>query len=246
VNAELYALTHRGNRGDVAFYRAACRGAQRVLELGSGAGRILFALANSKRSLTGLELDPNLLSLAKRNRRALPLETRRTLRLVAGDMRDFAFRQRFERVLLPYNALYCLLDRRAATACFRAAHRALVSGGKLVLDVWNPLPFHRAREIDLDEASPIARVRHGGQTWDVFERCRVRRARQRLDVSYTYVSREQGEVQQIPIAQRYYLPSEIAHLLTRAGFLLEARYGDFSRRRFDARSPQLIVVARAR
>ena len=30
------------------------------------------------------------------------------------------------------------------------------------------------------------------------------------------------------------------------GFAVEARYGDFSCRRFGARSPQLIVLARAR
>ena len=50
---------------------------------------------------------------------------------------------------------------------------------------------------------------------------------------------------QIPIAQRYFLADEISELLERAGFAVEARYGDFSRRRFSARSAQLIVLARA-
>jgi len=246
VSAELYALTHTGNPGDVAFYREECRGAGRVLELGSGSGRLLVALADSKRRLTGLELEPDLLALAKRNLRALPPAKRKTVRVVAGDMRDFEFPEHFERVLLPYNALYCLLNRRAASACFRASRRALAPGGRLILDVWNAGPFQRsAASRPVDEGEPIVSLRHAGRTWDVFEHSRVRRAQQRLDVNYTYLPREGGIAHQIPIAQRYYSSGEISDLLERAGFVIEARYGDFARRKFGARSPHLIVSARA-
>jgi SAM-dependent methyltransferase len=246
VIAELYALTHRGNPGDVAFYRGVCRGAKSVLELGSGSGRLLTALAGAKRELVGLELDPELLAFAKRNLRALPLAKRQSVRVLQADMRDFALPQRFERVLLPYNALYCLLSKRAALACFRAAHRALEPDGKLALDVWNAGPFqHSHTRAGMDDSAPIVSLRHAGRTWDVFERSRVRRAQQRLDVSYAYVPREGGSTYQIPIAQRYYLPTEISELLERAGFAVEARYGDYSGRRFSARSAQLIVLARA-
>ncbi|MEI9953040.1 MAG: class I SAM-dependent methyltransferase [Pseudomonadota bacterium] len=244
--AELYALTHRGNPGDIAFYGDVCRGVKSVLELGSGSGRLLTALAGAKRQLVGLELDPELLELAKRNLRALPLAKRQSVRVLHADMRDFELAQRFGRVLLPYNALYCLLSKRAALSCFRAAHRALEPGGKLALDVWNAEPFqHGPARTGADDPAPIVSLRHAGRTWDVFERSRVRRAQQRLDVSYTYVPREGGGRYQIPIAQRYFLSAEIAELLQRAGFVLEARYGDFSRRRFSARSAQLIVLARA-
>ena len=246
MNAELYALTHRGNPGDVAFYAEVCRGARSVLELGSGSGRLLLALARAKRRLVGLELDPKLLALAKRNLRALPQAKQKSVSVVPADMRDFELPQRFERVLLPYNALYCLLGKSAALACFRAAHRALEPGGRLALDVWNAAPFHHAAaQASADDPEPIVSLRHAGCTWDVFEHSRVRRAQQRLDVAYTYVPREGGRSQQIPIAQRYFLPNEISELLERAGFSVEARYGDFSGRRFSARSAQLIVLARA-
>ena len=246
MKAELYALTHRGNPGDLPFYAEVCRGARSVLELGSGSGRLLTALASPKRELVGLELDPKLLALAKRNIFALPASKREAVRVVRGDMRDFAFPQRFERVLLPYNALYCLLGKRAALACFRAARRALEPGGMLALDVWNAEPFQRNPEQQsADDAQPIVSLRHAGRTWDVFERARVHRARQRLDVSYSYVPRAGGRSYQIPIAQRYFLPAEISELLARSGFAVAARYGDFAGRRFSARSEQLVVLARA-
>lgn len=244
--AELYALTHRGNPGDVAFYRQICRGAKSVLELGSGSGRMLAALASEKRRLVGLELDPKLLDLAKRNLCALPPSKRKSVRVVRGDMRDFELPQRFERILLPYNALYCLLSKSAALSCFRAAHRALEPGGRLALDVWNAQPFHGSpAQASADDPEPIVSLRHTGDTWDVFESSRLRRAQQRIDVCYRYVPRKGGSTYRIPIAQRYFLPAEISKLLERAGFSLEARYGDFSGRRFGVRSTQLIVLARA-
>ena len=248
MNAELYALTHRGNAGDAVFYRELCRGAKRVLELGCGSGRLLLALAAAKREFVGLELDPELLALAKRNLRALPPSKRKSVRVVRADMRDFSLSKRFDRVLLPYNALYCLLSKRAALACFRAARRALQPGGILALDVWNAEPFARSSARDdaaPDDGEPVVTLRHGGRTWDVFEQSRVRRAQQRLDVSYTYLPREGGAAYRIPIAQRYYRPAEVLELLERAGFEIEARYGDFSGRRFNPRSAQLIVLARA-
>jgi len=246
VKAELYALTHRGNPGDLAFYRAECRGAKSVLELGSGAGRFLAALAGAKRELVGLELEPALLALSKRNLRALPPPLRKSVRVVQADMQRFELPFRFQRVILPYNALYCLLSQRAALACFRAVHRALAPGGKFVLDVWNAGPFATdSANGAMGDDEPVVTFQHARRTWDVFEHSRVRRAQQRLDVSYTYVPREGGPVWQIPIAQRYFLPAELSTLLERAGFVVEARYGDFSRRRFSPRSPLLIVIARA-
>ena len=250
MTAELYALTHRGNAGDVAFYGEICKGARRVLELGAGSGRILSALASARRQIVGLELDRELLALAKRGVRALPAAKRKSVQLVHGDMRSFELEPRFDRVLLPYNALYCLLSKRDALACFRAARRALEPGGTLALDVWNAQSFHdsppsRANESE-EDGEPIVTLQHARHTWDVFEQTRVWRSRQRLDASYTYLPRAGGTPQKILIRQRYYLAPEVTDLLQRAGFEIQARYGDFSGRRFAPRSPQLVVLARAR
>jgi len=60
------------------------------------------------------------------------------------------------------------------------------------------------------------------------------------------VPRAGGAILEIPIAQRYFLVDEIERLLERAGFAREARFGGFSGQRFTARSPQLVLLARAR
>ena len=247
MSAELYALTHRGNVGDVEFYRDKCRGARSVLELGSGTGRLLARLARPGLRLVGLERDPAFIALARRNLRVLPPSKRKAVRVVQGDMCDFELGQDFERVLIPYNSLYCLLGQRAALACFRAARRALVPGGTLSLDVWNAESFQRSPVTPLahDADQPVVSVVHDRRTWDVYEHLSVRRARQRLVATYTYVPRGGGAVVRMPIPQRYFLNAELCALLARAGFAVEARFGDFSGGRYTARSAQLIVLARA-
>ena len=204
LEADLYALTHRGTPGDIAFYTRVCAGAESVLELGVGYGRLASRLAQPRRTVTGLDLDPELLARANRGMQKLPLGKRRAIRLVRGDMRRFELDRRFDCVLLPYNGLYCLLTKRDALACFRAARAALEPGGTFVFDVWNAEEFHRAAAFaaSADDATPIVTLRHAGRTWDVFERSSVRRVAQRLDVTYDYVPREKGETRRISIAQR--------------------------------------------
>ena len=247
LSADLYALTHRGTPGDLAFYARACAGARSVLELGSGYGRMLSTLARVGRLVVGLERDAQLLAAAKRNVHRLALAKRRSLRLVQGDMRRFELVQRFDYALLPYNGLYCLLTKRDALSCFRAVRAALEPNGKFVFDVWNAEGFHREQALhaSMDDPEPIVTLRHAARTWDVFERSRIRRSLQRLNVTYDYLPREAGSPVRIAIAQRYYRAPELDELLERAGFVVQQRYGDFSGKRFTARSAQLIVVARA-
>jgi SAM-dependent methyltransferase len=246
ASAQLYALTHRGNRGDLEFYQRTCRGARSVLELGSGYGRVLLALASAQRRVVGLERDPQFLALARRNLRQLSPNKRQSVRLVHGDLRDFRLAERFERVLLPYNALYCLLSKQTVLSCFRSVHRALKPGGVFAFDVWNAAAFDSATGSLPDDDEPIVSLSYDARTWDVFERSRLRRARKRLDVTYEYRPREGGAVQRIDIPQRYYLAAEVDDLLGRAGFAVHARYGDFSGARFTRRSAQQVVLARPR
>lgn len=245
--AELYALTHRGNAGDREYYARACQGTSSVLELGAGYGRLLPALAGSSREVTALEREPWLLAAARRELEQLPRAQRRAVTLVRGDMQRFELGRRFERIVLPYNGLYCLLGRRALLACFRSVRRHLTPGGLFLFDVWSADAFHRRAGSagHHDDAGAILTLCRGAQTWDVFESSRLRRRLQRLDVTYTYVSRERGARVDLLLEQRYAPAAELAGLLEQAGLRVAAKYGDFTGGRFGARSVELIVQARA-
>jgi SAM-dependent methyltransferase len=245
LDARLYALTHRGNSGDVEFYVRLCRDAASILELGCGYGRLLTALAAPGRELCGLDLDADLLQLCRSACAELPLAKRRTLELVQADMQRFAFERRFQRVLLPYNGLLCLLGPRAAARCFRAVRAVLEPGGVFAFDVWNAdaLAPEALRAADDDE--PVARFEEGGRSWTVTERCRLGRGSQRLDVTYDYFPSGRAAPRSQCIRQRYYRSAELFGLLGAAGFTVTAKLGDFAGARFGKRSQRLVVTASA-
>ncbi len=235
--AELYALTHRGNAGDAAFYQRFCAGARSVLELGCGSGRLLPALSSSGRRVVGLELDPALLALA---RRSAPSGVELTL----GDMRNFELDASFERVVIPFTAFYCLLTRADAIACLRSVRRHLAEGGKLAFDAYAADGFHAEsspRDVAPDELSEVVSFEHRGRRWDVFEKSSWDKRRKRLDVTYLYRSGRRELAIEIP--QHYWLSSEVGPLLARAGLRLRSLHGGFRKQRYSKDSPLLVVTA---
>lgn len=245
LDAQLYSLTHRGNPGDVEHYVGLCRGAASVLELGSGYGRMLKALAEPKRTLFGLELDASLLALGREAVAALPRGKRRGVTLVQGDMQRIALERSFERVLLPYNALYCLLSSRAVERCFRGVHAALEVGGLFAFDVWNADRLGDDGLSPADDEQALTAFDHAGRRWVAFERCRRARGAGRLDVTYTYVPSGRAARHSQVVRQRYYRSAELFALLSKCGFSLVSKHGSFSGARFTERAARLVVVARA-
>lgn len=241
--AALYELVHRGTAGDAAFYGRVCAGARRVLELGCGYGRILASLCErADLDLVGLEIDAELLARA---RARLPAR----VQLVAGDMRDPALPGApFDRILIPHSGVYCLPDDEACVACFRACARHLAPGGRLVFDAWSADAFHAEAdpaEHDDERLDPVVTVEHEGRCYDVFERSRWDRDRQRLDVSYEYIPRHGGEAHLGRLFHHYLLKPDLAPLLARAGLTLLSLAGDW-RGRPAAPDDEMWVATAAR
>ena len=242
---QLYALVHRGNAGDSQFYEAACAGAQSVLELGCGYGRLIPALVKGGARYLGLDLDPGLLSLAARARKQLAASVRARITLSQGDMRTFRLPTRFERIVLPHSGLYCLASDRDVLRCLKRVRAQLSDDGELVLDAYNADGFHgEADEESMSgkERDPITQVEADGVRYQVFERTRWRKPQQ-LIVSYEYES-PSGEKHTGRIRHRYLLRAQLEQLLTTAGLCPTLIAGSFMGARHTRRSEHLVLRAR--
>ncbi len=135
-DVSLYQNTHRGQVGDIAFYRRVCKGATAVLELGCGWGRVMMPLLEAGHCVTGLDLHPGMIAALQERLATAPEVLRSRAHLVEADMADFSLEQRFDRVLIPYNGLYVLDNEAAQRACLQRAFAHLVEGGELWLDVY--------------------------------------------------------------------------------------------------------------
>jgi 3-phenylpropionate/trans-cinnamate dioxygenase ferredoxin reductase subunit len=124
-----YELETAG-RYDLAFWRRVCRRFQprRVLELGSGLGRVTAVLARNAEWVTAIDISISMLARAHRRRAASRLH------LVAADMRHLPFTGGFELIVAPsdpFSHLAAEEDRRKALA---GVARNLCPTGRFVLD----------------------------------------------------------------------------------------------------------------
>lgn len=235
--AALYAEVHDGQPSDVEFYRRICEGASSVLELGCGWGRVAIPLAHDGHEVVGLDLSDALL---ERGRARAPEIT-----WVHGDMRDFALHRAFDRVIIPFSGIYCLLDEAGVIATLRCISDHLDDEGILVFDGYGADAFHhQPDDSSWDEETFVKTIETLGTTWDVFERSRWDRARQRIDAVYRHHPHdERGDVVST-IPQRYLLRAELPRLLAEAGLVPIDVSGDFDGQPAEDDSPRLVVRAR--
>lgn len=264
--AELYEKLHVGNPGDLAFYRAQCSGAASILELGCGYGRVLEAISGADRRVVGLDLNPDLLNLARK--RVAPLASH-DINLVVGDMRSFSLGENFERILIPYSAIYCLLSDDDVVACLRCVAEHLAPGGRVVIDAYSADGFHResrddeANDIDgsdiaqhnnndeePDEAEmneeddgEVGTIVHGAREYRVTERSIWSRDEQLLDVVYVHEPLAGGHSIATQIHHRYLLSEQFGPLLAKAGLELTTIAGDYRGAKPDDDSDLIVVTA---
>jgi SAM-dependent methyltransferase len=235
--AHIYELQYANYRDDIAFYaRLAERlGAQRILELGAGSGRVSVPLARRGFAITALEPSIKMLVLA----RNYAVQENVTLDFIEGDARDFQLETRFPLIIAPFNMLmhlYTLSDQDAALLCI---NNHLEAGGVFAFDLYQP---HFGLE---------GVLRHEGETFtlpdgsrlDIFLQQKIDKTMQLCTTTYYCDTIKPDKTLQreiIELTQRYYTRFELERWLKE--FRLEWT-GDFNGARLDHSSPYLIGVA---
>jgi ubiquinone/menaquinone biosynthesis C-methylase UbiE len=234
---DLYDATASGVAGDVAFYRdLALASAGPVVELGVGTGRIAIPVALPDVEVIGIDLAPGMLEVARR--RAVEAGVADRVRLIEGDMRTFEVLSPVPLVTIPFRAFLHNLTVADQEATLAAAYRALVPGGRLALNVFNP------------DLALIARRMAAGSREEPFGRAGRIRARHAYDPPAQVVASRlrwrdaDGRTRHATLTLRYVVRAEMDQLLSRAGFEVEALYGDCEYGAFEETSTEMVWVAR--
>ncbi len=245
--------------GDVEFYLALAREAHAaghpVLELACGTGRVAIPIASEGIHVVGLDRSPAMLERAREKTR--PERSRRGARLpsvrwVEGDMRDFELPERFGLVLIPFRSFQHLLTVADQLSCLGCIWRHLLPGGRLALHVFNPDILRMANWLGVRKGGAQRvgdeyrhpRTGHRARRWEL---PRYRPAEQGLDVSFLdeELDDEGAVISRIyrDLRLRYVFRYEMEHLFARAGFEIEALYGDFFGGAFDDTSVEMVWLA---
>ena len=236
LNIELYP--ERAWKHDIPFYVARAKAAPGpVLELGSGPGRVCIPIAEAGCEITGLELSSAMLAAAEERRVSLPADVQAGLRFVQGNMANFQLGETFQLVIIAFRSFQMLLLPEEQRDCLRCVHQHLEPGGKLIIDVFDPL-LHLAvpgrieeqpeeRDAEREAVHPLT----GNPVSIVVETRENDAVRQVLEETWRFreydtdgnVLRDEREVLRMRWSYRY----EMRHLLELAGFQVEAEYSDF-------------------
>lgn len=229
---------------DLPLYRElARREGGPVLDPMCGTGRVLLALARSGFEGAGVDIAPAMVELVEQRIREHKLQGR--LRAAIGDVRRLELGEYFGLVVVPLNSFMHLETVAEQLAALRSMQRHLRPGGLLVLDLFNPDPREltadqdvlvREHTFELDGVRVVKSILR-----------RTDWAAQKHDVEFVYDTVDvDGTLRRraLPFVMRWLYRFEAEHLLARAGFELEAVYGDYELGPFTSDSPQLLLLAR--
>jgi len=229
---------------DLPLYRElARREGGPVLDPMCGTGRVVVSLAKAGYRCAGVDIAPAMVELVEQKIREHALEGR--LQATTGDVRHLELDGRFGLVVVPLNSFMHLETVAEQLAALRSMRRHLRSDGLLVLDLFNPDP----RELAADQGVLVRDTSFvvDGVTVDKWILRRSDWAAQRHEVEFVYDSVDaDGTLRRrsLPFVMRWLYRFEAEHLLARAGYALEAVYGDYELGPFTSDSPQLLLLAR--
>lgn len=234
-------------RRDVAFWqRVAARARGRVLELGCGTGRVSLPLAKSGVDLVGIDRSPSMLARAyERNRSRKASRSRRhRLKLVRGDIRDLPFERRaFSMVLAPYGILQSIIRDRDLTETLESVARVIAPGGVFGIDLVPDVPNWREYENRVQ-----LRGRNGAAHLTLVETVRQDERRRLTTFDQRYLVRRGRHTTEhhFELVFRTLPIRMMVGRLERAGFRVDALFGDYRGKPWDERSDVWIILARRR
>lgn len=234
--------------GELDFYLELCAPLQRsggsVLEVACGTGRIALRLAQSGLPLTGVDLSPEMLAVARRKSGQAG-----NPRWLLGDMRSFDLGEIFERILIPGHSFQHMNSPADQLACLENLRRHLAAGGLLVvhLDHQDYAWLAGLPPPGDENFQPAGERRHptSGRPLLVEHAWSLSPQTQTAWISARYSELDpQGQVLQRwergPLPLHVLFRFEMEHLLRRAALRVEALYGSFTRTPLSAGSSEMI------
>ena len=201
---------------------------KKILDLACGFGRHTNRLAVLGHKMTGVDITPGFLEIARHDAALKNVN----VRYLQDDMRTIKFSNEFDNVLLLFTAFGYFSEEENLHVLFNIGN-ALIPGGLLIFDIPN-------RDTFLRNMQPyFVREKDGNFMIDrmSFDSIQGRSYNRRVVI-------RDGIRKDKPFSIRLYNPNEIQALLTKAGLIVENIYGGWTGQEISPDSNQIIVVAR--
>jgi SAM-dependent methyltransferase len=211
-----------------------------TLELACGTGRITIALAKAGFKVTGIDYAAGMLKEAQEKSAKAGVE----VEWVKGDMRDFNIGKKFSLIFLAANALCHLQTLDDFEASMSAVRNHLTPNGRFVISVFVPknellinkpgekFPFSEYEDPDGKGRIVVT------ESYEYEADTQIKRIK-----THHSIPGEEAEIEG-KLNMRMYFPQELDALLKYNGFVIENKYGNEDRRKFDKDSETQLIVCR--
>jgi SAM-dependent methyltransferase len=246
-----YDAEYLGMRGDIPYYAEVARKASGpVLELACGTGRLSIPMAEAGARVVGLDLSEAMLETAEAKRLQCSGEVQDRLRFVAGDMRDFALKERFSAVVLGLNTLMHLTEDDDLIRMFLCVRKHLAEGGRFFFDVSTPIAADEPRDPDA-RFDPLEMIHPKTKQRYIVSENNVYDPRTQLNTMIFFYQRMNrngtpvGKEMRATIRLRVFYPRELELFLSLTGFAIEEDWDDLERTQpFSGHRGRRVLVVR--
>jgi SAM-dependent methyltransferase len=211
-----------------------------ILELACGTGRITIALAKAGFKVTGIDYADGMFKEAREKSTKAGVE----VEWVKGDMRDFSIGKKFSLIFLATNALCHLLTLDDFEACMSTVRNHLAPNGRFVISLFVPRnellinnPEERFPFSEYEDPEGRGRI-VVTESYEYEADTQIKRIK-----TYHSIPGEEAEIEG-ELNLRMYFPQELDALLKYNGFVIENKYGNEDRRKFDKDSEIQLIVCR--
>jgi len=241
-NAKHYDPQYNKFVEDIAFWiEKANKYGGCVLELACGSGRVAIPMAAKGISVTGIDIDADMLESAREKAAAENLK----IELVCGDCRNFSLKRKFPLIIMPFNAFnFICFSVEDIRSFFETVKDHLTDDGCLILDLINP-PFNILANYPNGRAPiPIYHDPDGNGLIDVVENDIRYETDTQIWRSVWHYSIERREIKTEEFFIRLFFPREIDALLDFNGFSIEEKLSDYSGEKFKKDSYKQIIICK--
>jgi len=239
----------------IAFYSALARETGGpVLEVACGTGRVSIPIAQLGFAVTGLDIVPEMLELARSK------STNLLLRWVEGDARNFDLGEQFKLIFLTGNAFQAFLTRADQESLLKCVSGHLHTDGLFAFETRNPRwtnqkGVSKYPKFQEEGLFALLETRDEEEDWQTYTNTNGHVVRISKTQVYNHVAQilhwksyrrwregDQEHTKVTRIAVRYTFPQELEALLHYNGFTIIRQYGDWNLGSLTAASPSIISV----
>jgi SAM-dependent methyltransferase len=255
-NAWIYDLEVGGYTEDIPYWTSLVseRKATSVLDLACGTGRITFPLAAALAESTpdarvvGLDNSPAFLEAARKKLGDQPIAVQRAIQFVEGNMAKFCLEETFDVILIGFNSFMYIYEQADQISCLESVRQHLGPDGCFAFDILTPALDYLAEaqrtpalRLELELSAPEQGVKQLLR----FSTERYDATSQLSHSNYLYeIFFEDGRHDRFTdqLDWQMIFPREMGLLACLAGLKTVAKYGDYGRAPFNARSRQMLWV----